>query len=417
MSAKIKYEKLPTQAKVFDDDVTRIIMQSMGLGGGKTYNLCMKLLKLSAQNPNCAGGLLCPSFADFQRDVLPTMESILEKNRVKYRYHKTYKTFHFPWSKKPLYCFSAEKPIAGPNLGYCGINEFSLIPYVRISEMLRRVRVKEARNMQSILVGTPEDVYGWLDEYIENQLERGPEQFQIHYGGSAENTYISDDYVKELESMLDEEALKVFRDGQLGRMGSDYFYYAFDRPSNVSADVGYDKNLPIYVGMDFNVGRMALTFSHKVNDTQLFFDEKLFRGDSNTEMVARELKDIYPKAMMTIICDASGANRSTAARGGLTSDVAILKDAGYNVEYRRSNPRLRQRQLQMNGMLEKKRILMHPKCKGLINDIKNVRQKENFIKNETSDHSMSHFSDCLDYTCSMLHNFEVMDRKTVTYQL
>jgi hypothetical protein len=35
---KIHYKKLPTQAKVFDDINTKTIMQSMGLGGGKTYN-------------------------------------------------------------------------------------------------------------------------------------------------------------------------------------------------------------------------------------------------------------------------------------------------------------------------------------------------------------------------------------------
>ncbi|GAG48666.1 unnamed protein product, partial [marine sediment metagenome] len=83
---QIPYKKLPTQAKVFDDDITYTIVQSMGLGGGKTYNLCMKLLKLSRLNKGWSGGLLCPSYPDFKKDVHPTFEEILETNRIPFKY-------------------------------------------------------------------------------------------------------------------------------------------------------------------------------------------------------------------------------------------------------------------------------------------------------------------------------------------
>ena len=118
MTLKIKYDKLPTQAKVFDDDLTDIIIQSMGLGGGKTYNLCMKLLKLSMQNRPHSGGVLAPTYRDFRRDILPTFEDILETNKIKFKFHKSEQWFKFPWSNGKLFVFTGEKPIAGPNLAY-----------------------------------------------------------------------------------------------------------------------------------------------------------------------------------------------------------------------------------------------------------------------------------------------------------
>ncbi len=407
MSLKIRYKPLPTQAKIFNDDCTNILMQSSGLGAGKTYNLCMKLLKLSYLNAPYAGGVLAPSFPELKKDIIPTFENILDSNFIKYRYHKSEKWFQFPWSRGKLYCFSAEKQIAGPNLAYCGVNEFSLIPFVRINEMLRRVRVKDAKNPQRVLVGTPEDVHGWLTEFIEAQEKRGPEKFKIHYGSTSENTFIDEGYSELLESMLDEQGLEVFRDGRIARMGTDYFYYSFLKERNISPHAIYNKDLIIHVGLDFNVGKMSASFSHKIGNQQHIFDELLLKGDSSTHTMAKVLKEMYPQQMMLITCDASGAARKTVGKQNLMSDVAILKSEGYNVRYRTQNPRLRKRQLLMNGMLFHSRILINPKCKNVIKDFQSVRQKEDFTKDEGKDHSLSHFSDGIDYVCDFEHDINL----------
>jgi hypothetical protein len=423
---KIRYDKLPTQAKVFDDDTTKTIIQSMGLGGGKTYNLCMKTIKLSKLNRGMAGGILAPTLADFKRDILPTMEDICEENNIPLIYRdngKRGKFFQFPWNKKPTYIFSAERPIAGPNLAYCLINEFSLIQYVRINEMMRRVRIKGAPALQKILVGTPEDIHGWLEEFVENQEKieaEKPGSFKIHYGGSGENIHIDEDYTEFLEQTLDEASLQIFRDGQIGRIGGDFFYYAFDRNKNVCASVVHDPNEHIWVGLDFNVGKMAITFSHKYGDEQHFFDEKFLLGDSDTEAAARYIKETYGAYPFTVICDASGNNRKTIAnKDGLRQDVAILKKelgAG-NVKYKSANTRLRKRQLQNAGMMHHGRIKIAPKCKKLIKDYMKTKQNPDYTKNEGKDHSLSHFSDGADYVIDWLHKFEINRPKQLSHSV
>ena len=168
------WEKLPTQKQVYDDDFHNIVMQSSGLGAGKTHNLCRKLLKLSAINHGHPGAVLAPTYKDFRRDIKPEMFEILEhhmglREKKHFWFNKSYSEFSFIWNKKPLYVLSGEQPIAGPNLAYCGVNEFSLIRYERIKEMLRRVRLKDAPLKQRVLVGTPEDIHGWLEEFVELQ--------------------------------------------------------------------------------------------------------------------------------------------------------------------------------------------------------------------------------------------------------
>lgn len=409
---QIDYDPLPSQAKVFYDDTTDTIMHAAGLGSGKSYNLVMKMIRLSQLNQGYSGGILCPSYADFKRDIWPAFQTILEENRIPYRYHTTDKTFKFPWTRGLLYCFTAEKPIAGPNLAYCGVNEFSLIAYERISEMLRRVRVKNAKHKQKILVGTPDDVHGWLDMFIEQQMARGDDKFRLVNANTAENTYLDPQYARDLEYLLDERSLKVFRDGVVGRSGSDYFYYAYDDSVHVSEIAQYHKDLPIHVGLDFNVGKMAVSFSHKIGDNQHFFDEMLLSGDSNTYTAAQEIKKRYPIHMCTISCDSAGKNRQSAAKLNLISDVLVLRSEGYNVRFYPQNPRLRYRQLLVNGMLSKNRILINPKCKHLRRDLKNVRQNSDLTKDEGKDNLLSHFSDGMDYVLCFEHEMEIMQRKS-----
>jgi hypothetical protein len=409
---KIRGELLPTQRLAFDDDTTDTLLQCGGLGSGKTHSLVIKMLKLSYLNAPYSGGVMSPSYADFKRDVLPEFQQVLENNKIRYLYHQQDKYFRFPWSAGKLYVFTAEKPIAGPNLAYCGINEFSLIQYERITEMLRRVRIKTAKRKQKFLTGTPEDLHGWLEQFIEMQMSRGPNEFKLLTAATKENTHIDEKYSDDLAYLLDERALAVFRDGKIGRVSGDYFYYSYDEARHVSDSAVYDPNLTIHVGLDFNVGKMAVSFSHKINDRQIFFDEMLLTGDSNTYTVAAALRNKYPVDKMLITCDSAGKNRQSAARQGLMSDVSVLRSEGYNVRFFPANPRLRYRQILVNGMLAHDRIVVNARCKNLRRDLKAVRQAQDMTKIEGSDHSLSHMSDGMDYVLCFEHKIDVLTRKS-----
>lgn len=418
---KIKYKPLPTQEKVFKDDTTELILHSAGLGGGKTYNLCMKMLKLSQQNNGFAGGLLCPDYKSFKKDVYPTFDTIFEENNLIKKRHwdfnQTDKTYHFSWNSKPLYVFTAENEIAGPNLGYGGINEYSLCQGDRVNQFLRRIRMP-APNKQKILAGTPEDRHNWLFDFVammDDQEKKKPGTFKRVTGSTEENTYIDENYARTLEYMLDAKALKVFKEGQIIKLTGDLFYYAFDRTKHVRKDIEKQPNQTIYANMDFNVGRMTCTFAQRHGGQVHFFDEFELLGNSDTPQAAQEIIKRYGnKVILTI--DASGKNRKTSG----SSDYQLLMQAGFakeNIRFKSVNPRFRERQLLVNGKFDKSEILISDKCKTLIRDLEQVEQsKLTFEKIKDKDGKLTHASDTLDYFID--YEFSLyLNRESKTIQL
>ena len=411
------WEKLPTQELVYNDNKHNIIMQSSGLGSGKSYGAVRKAIQLSALNAGYSGGFLCPSYADYKRDIKPLFEQILEEDlRLKknkhWWFHGTDKTYSFIWNKKPLYIFTAEKPIAGPNLAYCLINEFSLMQFDRINEMLRRVRVKEAPVKQKIMVGTPEDVYGWLEDFVEKQTalnEKLANNFILHVSDTSENHHIDENYAAYLEGMLDPVQLKIFKQGIIGSIGTNLFYYSFDINKNkTNRELDLDKT--IYANIDFNVDNMHCTIAqidYRGSDKFSYFvDEIVLKyNGSDTYAMRDELLKRFGEYRQDVIItiDSSGRNRKTT---GLP-DAQVLQQYFPNVRYKKSgNDRLKKRQVLVNGLCSHGYLFINKdKCPVLWRDMKKVRQKKDFTKDGTNA-DLTHASDTLDYFVMQEYNLK-----------
>jgi len=421
LNLKIRYTPLPSQKPVFEDDITETIMHSAGLGSGKSYNLCMKLIKLSKLNKGHAGGLLCPSYAMFKKDIYPTFQDIFEKSGIPkgkvWNYNAQDKTYQFIWNNKPLYIFTAENEIAGPNLGYGGINEYSLCPWDRVNQFIRRVRT-DSPYKQKILAGTPEDRHGWLMDYVNmmnEQEAKNPGKFKIVFGDTSENAHIDQQYVSTLEYMLDKKALQVFKEGKIIKLSGDLFYYSFDRTKHVKEITDIPRSTQVYANLDFNVGRMTCTFAYKLGPTVYFFDEFELLGNSDTMQAALEIQKRYGKGVVLTI-DASGKNRKTSG----ASDYQVLIQSGFqanNIRFKSQNPRFRERQLLVNGKVDRGEIIISPKCKVLIKDLEQVEQsKLTFEKIKDKDGKLTHASDTLDYFID--YEFSLyLNRNTSTIQL
>lgn len=398
---KIRYDKNPTQKEFHDDVSTSVLMYCSGLGGGKTYALCMKMIQLSWLNRPFGGGILSPSYQDFKKDILPTFLDIFERNRLVVKINMTDKTFLFPWSKNYLYVFTAQEAIAGPNLAYCGINEFSLIPEVRINEMMRRVRLEKAPFRQRCMVGTPEDVYGWLDDFIEKGHNH--KILRVIKGKTTDNPHLDPEYINFLRATLDPQAFKLFAEGEQLRLGTDYFYYAFSK-DNEDKSITIQQYQTVHVGIDFNVGNMHAIFCHKIKNSLYVFDEVVLKGSNDgTHDMARAILNRYHPNQVLITCDASGRARSTIG----STDFEILKGYGFEVRAKTANPRIRKRQLLVNGLLSNKRILINPlKCPILIKDLRKVEQNKATFEKVKTNPELTHASDALDYIVDYEFQFD-----------
>jgi hypothetical protein len=379
---------------------------------GKSHSLVMKMIKLSYLNKDFHGGLLCPSYAEFKKDIFPLIESIMENSKIVradreydigWYYNDKDHFIRFPWMKKNrrLFCFSGDaSSLKGPNLAFMCVNELSFIKKDLMLQALARVRVK-APHSQRLLVGTLDDVYNYFDDLI--VILEKTRDFSWYKSITTENKHLSDDYIEALKAQYDSQALKVFMYGEHVRLGDSYFYYQYSN-GNLVENKKCD-SLQTYVGLDFNFSRMTCHFGHKIQNEYRVFDEMVLKGDSNTYTICRAIKEKYEDwANFIIICDASGAARKSSALEQALSDVAILRNAGFTVRFKNQNPRIRKRQLLMNSMLEKKTLVLDPSCKETAKDLQKVKQKEDYTKDPGKDNSLGHLSDGLDYVVDYLFN-------------
>lgn len=410
---RVRYDKNEHQELFHSDDHSKFLHLNCGFGGGKSYGLVMKALKLSYLNRNIRGGVVCQSIADFKKDLLPLFEDILEENRIKYRYHKSDKWFKFPWSRGELQVASAEKKLRGPNWGYALANEVTLFEHERFKEIIGRVRVKHAPAPQIATSGTPEGTSHWLYERF---VEKPMAGSRIIYGDTRANAKnLASDYIQSLMNSYDSVMLDAYLRGMFVNMNSSRFYYAYDASRNEDRNIFQVPGETIHVSMDFNVDPMTCTLWHlldvtdekglPIRDAQgntiqeaLAFGQIMLGGPkgADTNMMAQALKARGCHPDDTIIYpDPAGNSRSTKG----ASDVQILRNNGFHqIKFKSAAPDFRKRQLNHNNLLEKGRVRIHPSnCPGLKKDYEAVEQDQVTLGKVKDNAKLTHFSDGADY--------------------
>lgn len=393
---KIKYDRLAHQ-QVFDDDLTsNQCLLTSGFGGGKTFALLMKHLKLTKINRNVASGLFVPTYTEFTRDVSPLMEQILVDNGIDPVYHKTEHYYRFPWTKAKTYVITCETRIRGPNLGFCSINEPGLISYQRFKEVLGRRRLPNVPVPQLNMAGTPEGTAHWLYEHcVLKSLAK------VVFGDTRKNVFIDPDYVRQLEQNYDKVMLQAYLEGKFVNMNGAMFYYAFTRAKNCNNEIKWnrEKHRQIDICVDFNVQRMTSSAWYH-EDGPKAFDEMVIPDNADTNKMCLMWKARgYTPDVSTVFPDPSGNSRSTK---GL-SDVKIIESHGYRVRFKPRAPGFRDRQLCVNNLLDKGLQINPEKCPTLLRDYEGVEQDVATHEKIKDNPELTHASDGADYMLDILY--------------
>ncbi len=153
---------------------------------------------------------------------------------------------------------------------------------------------------------------------------------------------------------------------------------------NIDGRITYNETLPLHLSMDFNVDPMMWVVSHQTKDKIFVLDEIVIEN-CTTKEAAQEFLRRYPnhKAQIILNGDASGNYRKTQSK---YTDYAIVRNIlgqyGYTVqvEIRRFNPPIQHRVHAFNQLVLGndgiRRWFCHPRCKWLIDNIKNLKYKE-----------------------------------------
>ena len=406
MSTKrIKYKRNKHQQEFHSDIESKRLHLSSGFGGGKTYALIMKMLQLTKLNRDVHGGLMCPSYTEFTKDVKPLAEMIFDENRIPYNYHGQEHYYSFPWTKGKVYVVSARDKIRGPNWGFAVVNELTLCPLVRYKEILGRVRVKKAKVPQVASVGTPE---GMASEYYDYMIENPRDNFRIIYGDTRDNLQnLTEDYVNDLVQDYDSVMQDAYIRGLWVNMSGNRFYYSYEPDRNDDPTIEYNPYSTVHISLDFNVDPMAAVCWHYDGRHIKAFDEITLEnidGGADTKKMAQAiLARGYEPDSVIIYPDPAGNARSTKGQ----PDIKQLRECGFhNIRVKTKAPGMRTRQLNVNNLLEKGVIKLHPgKCKRLRKDLLSVEQNTVTLEKDKKNPALTHHSDGMDYMCDILFPF------------
>ena len=249
-------------------------------------------------------------------------------------------------------------------------------------------------NSKALFIGTPDGFgNGFYDMFLRGMSGGDPEwkswQFTTLEGG-----WVPDREVNRAKRSMDErvfsqEFLATFESAQ------NLVAYNFNRKTHIKETVEESSNM--WCGMDFNVSKMVGTLAYEYSNSDLHYFDEIVLRNSNTEEMARALREKYPK-LKYIYPDPAGVARSTSSS---KSDHAILRDFGFVVKARRKHPSHRDRINALNRKLKDADghigMTVSPKC---IETIKDLEQCQTDVKTggiDKTDLSRTHALDACSY--------------------
>lgn len=418
--ADIVYNPLPVQNEFHFDDSSRFLYLSGGYGSGKTYALCMKLLKLMNLNYGLPGGLTAPNTKMLKRDVIPTFREICAENSIPFRYSKADAELHFPETKSVIYLYHGEDDgasIGGANLAFMGINEASRCSWNTAQAAFARVRLKNAPCPQIPMSGTPEE-FNWVyKRLIENPIEGS----RMLYANTKDNIHTGEWYTKMLLDSYDAIAAQQYVEGKYLPRAGNRFLHSFDRFRHVSEMATRVLDTETWVQVDFNVNPMAATLISYVPTSRVklrMWDEIKIAG-ADTYELADAIKEKIGSRWQEcrLFPDPAGVARKTASRD-LMSDIKILCAEGFQedrIHYKRQIV-VKDTYHAANNLFDKMAVAVHPKCKEFISDAEQCKLKEGAFEIVKSDIQRTHwldgFKNMADYQFPVVKSYtEISNRR------
>lgn len=358
---------LKHQFEFVDDTYTRYIGLIAGYGSGKTYSFCMKAIHLASINVGHTGVLLEP-IGNMISDVLvPMFEQCLNELGVAY----TYKMSPLPSFKlqfkrgtTTILMRSGEnyRRLAGLNLAFFGVDEIDTIRKDTAWPMWRMLqsRLRQGNVYQGFCTTTPEG-FNWAYEFFVTEGHK--EDRKIIKAKTKDNIFLPPEFIQSLIDNYPSELIKAYLEGEFVNLTSGTVYYKFDRALNHSdytidqlrnenepkRDI-YGQKIPlppIYIGMDFNINKMAAII-HIIDDLGPIAVDEII-GARDTEDMINLIKAKYPEFKVHVFPDSSGKSRDTS--NAAQTDITLLQRAGFQVFYGSTNPPVKDRINSMNMCL------------------------------------------------------------------
>lgn len=404
-----------------------------GFGSGKTFVGCNSLGKHFMEFPRVPAGYFAQSYPGIRDIFYPTVEEALFPWGFSVKIKESNKEVDLYLGKRyygTIICRSMERPetIIGFKIGQALVDEIDVLKpdKARIAwrKIIARMRHVSPGLKNGIDVTTTPEGFKFCHSQFVEQVREKPELAEM-YGLIQASTYdneanLPDDYIPSLLASYPPQLIDAYINGQFVNLKTGSVYVAYDRSKNGCSDTIRDDDRVLYVGLDFNVGRMAGIVHVKRNNLPRAVDEIINGYD--TPSVIQTLKERYWKyedgkyvatRQIRVYPDASGNSRKSV--NASESDLALLRQAGFTVITNHANPPVKDRINSMNGMfcnaIGERRYLVNPdKCPTYAASLEQQAWNDSGEPDKTTGHD--HQTDAGGYFIH--HEYPIVTRRTTT---
>ena len=391
--------KLSKPQKQVADADNRFRVLVTGRRFGKT-TLAIRELCYVARQPGKVCWFVCPSYRQAKQIAWVKLKQILKDLRWITRINEAELTITLKNSSR-ICLRGADNPdsLRGVGIDFLVLDECGDIEESAWTEVLRPTL--SDRKGKSLFTGTPKGMNWFHDLY-----QRGQDQTEAEWGSwvftTLQGTFVDAGEIEQAKRDLD---AKTFRQEyeSTWETYSGIIYYGFQTSENVRHFSLPLDNSVIHIGIDFNLDPMSAVVSYIDNGVVNIFDE-IEIWSSNTDELVQEIHRRYPGKKIFTYPDPAARQRKTSA-GGRT-DLSILQNAGFICKVPSRHMAIRDRVNSVNAKLcsasDERGIIIHPKCKKLLNSISKHTFKEGTVLPDKTQ-GFDHMNDALGYLISFLY--------------
>jgi len=376
---------------------------------GKTYLAINEIAKYSSQ-PNKKVWYVAPSY----RQAKAICWSVLKEKMLAHKWVKSINHSDLTITLRnnstiTLRGSDNENSLRGVGIHFLVMDEFADTSKETWYEVLRPT-LSDTKG-SAFFCGSPRGFGNWSYELF--KMGEANKDWKSFKYTTIEGEQVSQDEIEQAKQDLD---LRTFQQEYEATFVnySGMIYYNFSREKNI-IEKYKDNTLVYHIGLDFNVDPMCAVVTVIDNKIVTVIDEIQIYS-SNTNEMCEEIRNRYKHKNIIVYPDPSARQRKTSA-GGVT-DLAILKNFGFEVKCKNTAPLVRDRINAVNSKLKnvtgKNSLFILNSCKNVIKSIERQIYKEGTHipdKDSGYDHMNDALGYLIEYNYPIRRNFVATEQK------
>jgi len=358
--------------------------------------------------PDLNVGYYLPTYDLIKQIVFPRMEQLLAAHGLAYLLNETDKTLVIYGMAGVIIFRTMDSPerIIGYEHADAICDELDTLKTDKAAEVWRKV---VARNRQKKPDGKPNTVgvattpegFKFVYQKWKQKPLKGSQIIKASTLSNAKN--LPEDYIETLRDNYPDQMLEAYLEGEFVNLTQGSVHPDFDRKLN-ACTTKIEPGETLHVGVDFNVGHMAAGVHvlrdgepHAVAEFVDLLDTPTLIATLKARYQSPELKASFKAHRIICYPDASGKSRKSV--NASVSDIALLKQAGFLVLAKSTNPFIKDRVAAVNKMIHKENKRLYKvnvdACPHLVEGLEKQAYNKNGEPDKTS--GIDHIIDAIGY--------------------